>query len=222
VAVVGEDLLEPGRQPADRPVPGQVLQVGDGEEGVDVVDRGGVAVVVLLDRHEPVDGRVTGDLDDVRLLAPHDLHGDGLPVLVGEGDSGGGHEADPALGQRLRQGSERRGVEAGVLVGERVALPPVVVVGLFDVANRRTHRPSLNVGAATSTLWSSSRAPTAHARPLCPDRWSPMGSGTVYASSAGVSTKPTGHRARQCGPQRTEPTDTECSVRLLPMCPSVA
>src|SRR5437763_5187012 len=61
VAVVGEDLVEPGRKAADRPVPGQVLQVGDGEEGVDVLDRGGVTVVMLLDRHEALDRTVTGD-----------------------------------------------------------------------------------------------------------------------------------------------------------------
>src|SRR5438105_8454151 len=110
MAVVGEDLLEPGRKPADRPVPGQVLQVGDGEEGVDVVDRGGVTVVVLLNGTEALDWRVTGNLDDVSLLAAHDLHGARPAVVVEEGDPGGGHEAHPAPFKRLAQGSERSGV----------------------------------------------------------------------------------------------------------------
>src|SRR2546425_1865575 len=161
MAVVGEDLLQPGRKATDRPVPGQVLQVGDGEEGVYGLGRRGVTVVVLLNGTEALDWRVTGNLDDVGLLAAHDLHGARPAVVVEEGDPGGGHEAHPAPFKRLAQGSERCGVEPGVLVGDRIAEPAVVLVGFRDVANRRPHRPSLAVGATLSPHRSSSRALTA-------------------------------------------------------------
>ena len=137
LAVGVEHAMEPLRHPADAPGLRGRMQMRGGEEGVHVLQGGG-GLVETARRAVELAGRQAGR-DGVR--AADDAHaGFVLGVRVSDdGDLAGRNQRDTAFGQRFAQRSERHVVVLRPLIWFLVSLGQVVIAGLVDIANGRSH-----------------------------------------------------------------------------------